>query len=205
MVPWFGLTRARGERRITFSNFHKDVSVNQSNTSYSASNTLGSEHLKPSAQDTLTALGGITFCIAIFVIVMAVTLSFMVEYPLGWYLSTEVTHTTYGITTTTGAATGFHFHYQLDDGSYQELHIVFVILLGTLFYLGLLLAILNALKILKVLFTTRDRSDKPLSFRALPALLLLLAISPYYIFQQPEVHAIIFAGETAQLPAPSVP
>lgn len=130
-----------------------------------------------------------------FVLFMALTISIVVEGPVGWYMSSDIVHTTYSIATRTGSATGYHYHYQLDDGNYAQIHFLIVLCLGTLFYLGLTIAIAKVMKLKEILTNSRGRNEEQPKFNLVTTLVLIIAISPYFIFRQPEVRELVFNGE----------
>lgn len=153
-----------------------------------------------SIKTSFKGLFGIFLMLVIFiftpVIVASVTLPFLIEWPLSLYLATDVTHITQSYSYKPGShTTEYQYFYQQNDGGYQEFFPLVPLALASLFYLAILISASNIYSIIKKILSffifnqTKSEEAQKTGFKFHAFLFLIfilaLAISPYYIFQQP--------------------
>lgn len=127
--------------------------------------------------------------------IMAITVMFpiLIETPLSWYMSTDVTHTASSFSYKPGAtSTEYNYYYQLNDGSYEKLNIIIMFALPAMFYTGVLVVLANIRAFWKALVSPKQSEKKPLKLRFAPLLFIVFASIPFFVFQTPFVRALMF-------------
>lgn len=141
------------------------------------------------------------FILFIIMIVLSVAMPLLIEWPLSWYMTTEVSHTE-----TAGwqrNSTEYKYFYRLATGELKELHILIVLSLATMFYIGVLIAVVAVFSVFAYFknpdVTEANGAVRPKRLKPIPFLILLSALLPYFFFQQPEVRQWAMIGDQTNI------
>jgi hypothetical protein len=124
---------------------------------------------------------------------IAVMFPTLIELPLSWYMSTDVTHTADVYAYKPGAtSTEYNYLYRLNNGNYEKLNIIIIFALPAMFYTSILVALANIKAFWKALASPRKLESKPLKFRLAPLLFFVFSAVPFFIFQIPLIRNLMF-------------
>lgn len=170
--------------------------------------TISSSIQQPSSSTekvSIKGVLGIIFMIGLLifipVVVASVTLPFLIEWPLSFYLSTDITHLTETYSYKPGSrTTEYSYYYRQADGGFKELFTLVPLALATLFYVAVVIIgfNLNALwkKVVNTIKGKKDKQKEPIKrLKLIPFMIIALAMSPHFLFKLPEFQQWFMAVE----------